>query len=169
MFIPPSPTPPSMEQNANLNRFQLLKQEPKLLKSTADVIVFLIVSAFYIIKAIYKFLLPKRYRKIKDLSGEVALVTGGGSGIGRLLALRLAKLGVRVVLWDVNVQGKFVVIKNVNIVSPKLFVIKILLKKWFLDQLSSDVTLIFLTHKPSSCKSNFLPCCQRNYFLKKIA
>lgn len=121
MFIPPSPTPPSMEQNANLNRFQLLKQEPKLLKSTADVIVFLIVSAFYIIKAIYKFLLPKGYRKIKDLSGEVALVTGGGSGIGRLLALRLAKLGVRVVLWDVNVQGKFIVIKTFNKVSINCF------------------------------------------------
>lgn len=115
MFVPPSPTPPSMEQNANLNRFKLLKQEPKMLKSTADVIVFLVVSAFYIVKAIYKFLLPKRYRKVKDLSGEVALVTGGGSGIGRLLALRLAKLGVRVVLWDVNVQGNCVTVINVVI------------------------------------------------------
>ncbi len=29
-------------------------------------------------------------------------MTGGGSGIGKLLALKLARLGCKVVLWDVN-------------------------------------------------------------------
>ncbi|KAL1498163.1 hypothetical protein ABEB36_009005 [Hypothenemus hampei] len=103
-FKPPSPVPP-MNNNVANRGYLVQRKEPKLLKSTADIVVFLLVSAFYILKAIYKFFLPKSYRQIKDLHGEIALVTGGGSGLGRLLVLRLAKLGVKVVLWDVNVQG----------------------------------------------------------------
>lgn len=35
----------------------------------------------------------------------VCVVQGGGSGLGRLMALRFADLGARVVLWDVNTAG----------------------------------------------------------------
>lgn len=41
----------------------------------------------------------------KALQGELALVTGGGGGLGRLLALRLSKLGVDIVIWDINQEG----------------------------------------------------------------
>ena len=41
----------------------------------------------------------------KDVAGQVVLVTGAGSGIGRLLALRFAGLHARLVLWDVNVAA----------------------------------------------------------------
>lgn len=42
---------------------------------------------------------------MKDLSGKVAVVTGGGSGIGRELALACAREGMRVVLADVDEPG----------------------------------------------------------------
>ena len=40
-----------------------------------------------------------------SLDGKTALVTGGGSGIGRAASLAYAKNGARVVVADVNVEG----------------------------------------------------------------
>jgi hypothetical protein len=62
--------------------------------------------------------LYKRFTR-KSITGEVVLVTGmlwvrlkllihlrgGASGIGRLVAKRLSKLGSTVVIWDVNQKG----------------------------------------------------------------
>lgn len=42
----------------------------------------------------------------KNLNGELALITGGGGGLGRLLALRLVRLGCKVIIWDINQDGK---------------------------------------------------------------
>lgn len=39
-----------------------------------------------------------------DLLGKNVLITGAASGIGRLMALKIAQRGARLVLWDVNVQ-----------------------------------------------------------------
>jgi rhamnulose-1-phosphate aldolase/alcohol dehydrogenase len=41
----------------------------------------------------------------KELTGRVAVVTGGASGIGRATAMRLADAGANVVVADVNEQG----------------------------------------------------------------
>ncbi|KAL3248250.1 hypothetical protein MRX96_056657 [Rhipicephalus microplus] len=43
--------------------------------------------------------------KRKSVSGETVLVTGAGSGIGRLLSLRFAQRGARLVLWDIDRAG----------------------------------------------------------------
>jgi NAD(P)-dependent dehydrogenase (short-subunit alcohol dehydrogenase family) len=40
-----------------------------------------------------------------DMAGKVALVTGGASGMGRIIALRLAGRGAEVAIFDVNAQG----------------------------------------------------------------
>uniref|UniRef100_A0A1B0B8X6 Short-chain dehydrogenase/reductase 3 n=1 Tax=Glossina palpalis gambiensis TaxID=67801 RepID=A0A1B0B8X6_9MUSC len=41
----------------------------------------------------------------KSLSTDIALITGGGNGLGRLLALRLCKMGAKIVIWDINKAG----------------------------------------------------------------
>ena len=40
-----------------------------------------------------------------DVAGKVAVVTGGASGMGRIIALRLANRGARVAAFDLNEQG----------------------------------------------------------------
>ncbi len=40
-----------------------------------------------------------------SMQGKVALVTGGGGGMGRICALRLAERGARVAIFDVNDAG----------------------------------------------------------------
>ncbi|EFN82867.1 short-chain dehydrogenase/reductase family 16C member 6 [Harpegnathos saltator] len=74
------------------------------LRSIGEVIVFLALSIFAILKSIVKLFIPKKY-KMKSINGEIALVTGGGGGLGRLLSLRLANLGAIVVVWDINESG----------------------------------------------------------------
>ena len=40
-----------------------------------------------------------------DIRGKRALITGGASGIGRLLATKLAEDGAKLVLWDIDAAG----------------------------------------------------------------
>jgi len=54
--------------------------------------------------------LPK---KEKDLNGKTVLITGAGSGLGRLMAIQFAKLGCKLVLLDINQQGLEEVAKEV--------------------------------------------------------
>lgn len=75
------------------------------LYTTVNLLFFVISVLAYIIQSIVKHLIPGKYNQPKSLAGEVVLVTGGGGGLGRLLAMRLAKLKAIVVLWDVNMKG----------------------------------------------------------------
>ncbi|TGZ47258.1 Epidermal retinal dehydrogenase 2 [Temnothorax longispinosus] len=76
------------------------------LRSIGEVIIFLLLSIFAILDGIVKSFIPKRY-KMKSIDGEIALVTGGGGGLGRLLSLRLANLGAIVIVWDINETGEY--------------------------------------------------------------
>ncbi|KAJ7398356.1 hypothetical protein BTVI_126047 [Pitangus sulphuratus] len=44
-------------------------------------------------------------RPKKNVSGEIVLITGAASGIGRCLSLKFARLGATLVLWDINQEG----------------------------------------------------------------
>ena len=67
--------------------------------------IFLIL--YYIIESIVLKFVPAKYLYKKDINGQIVLITGAGGGIGRILALRLAKLGATIVCWDVAKQGFF--------------------------------------------------------------
>lgn len=51
------------------------------------------------IVVIISYLLPS---KAKSVSNKLVLVTGGASGIGRLMSLDFASKGAKVVIWDIN-------------------------------------------------------------------
>lgn len=70
-----------------------------------EIVSGLLLILYYWAEAIVLFFVPVSMRTLKSVAGEVALVTGGGSGLGRLVALRLSRLGARIVLWDVNKGG----------------------------------------------------------------
>jgi len=59
---------------------------------------------YYLIEATVKLFIPERLF-FKDVSGQIVLITGGGSGIGRLMCQRFARLGATIVTWDINKTG----------------------------------------------------------------
>nr|XP_057917465.1 short chain dehydrogenase/reductase family 16C, member 5a [Doryrhamphus excisus]XP_057917466.1 short chain dehydrogenase/reductase family 16C, member 5a [Doryrhamphus excisus] len=71
----------------------------KLFLETLQVIL---LSIWYNVESFIYCFLPK---KRKNISGEVVLITGAGSGIGRLMAQEFAALGTALVLWDINQEG----------------------------------------------------------------
>lgn len=97
------------------------KSDYTIIQSVIDVLGFLLLTVIIIIQHTIKALLPSSYRNHKDISGQVVLVTGGGGGLGRLIALRLAKLKAKVVLWDINLDGVQETIKQVQDLGAKAY------------------------------------------------
>src|SRR5690348_2970744 len=57
---------------------------------------------------------PEPAAALMDLSGRAAIVTGGGSGIGRAVSLRLVGAGASVVVADVDPDGAAVTVKLIE-------------------------------------------------------
>ncbi|CAJ0920624.1 unnamed protein product [Ranitomeya imitator] len=62
----------------------------------------LLLTIYLLFESIILWLIPSRR---KNVAGELVLITGAGSGIGRLMALQFARLGATLVLWDINEEG----------------------------------------------------------------
>lgn len=62
----------------------------------------IVLSLWFNLESLIHFFVPRRK---KNISGEVVLITGAGSGIGRLMAQEFAALGTVLVLWDINEDG----------------------------------------------------------------
>ncbi|EDW36787.1 GL25873 [Drosophila persimilis] len=68
----------------------------------ADVAWFIICCVGFILQDLYYIVFG--YPE-KELKTDIALITGGGNGLGRLLAERLGKMGTKVIIWDINKKG----------------------------------------------------------------
>jgi NAD(P)-dependent dehydrogenase (short-subunit alcohol dehydrogenase family) len=60
-----------------------------------------------------------KVRELFDLSGRKALVTGGGRGIGRVLALGLADAGCDISILDINVENANKVVDEIKNLGRK--------------------------------------------------
>merc|ERR1712013_390954 len=74
------------------------------LASVLEVLWSLVLTLYHVMERLVKIILPQKMFE-KNITGQVVLVTGGGSGIGRLMCLRFARLGATVVTWDINKLG----------------------------------------------------------------
>jgi len=71
----------------------------------ASIIDFCLLLKFVVNCLISCLLHPFKSTSKKSLKGQLALVTGTGNGLGRPLAVRLARLGVRVICVDIHDEG----------------------------------------------------------------
>jgi all-trans-retinol dehydrogenase (NAD+) len=69
-------------------------------------------ALFAIIYDTIKFFIPYKYRA-KSVANEIILVTGSGSGMGRSLSKKFAKLDAVVVLLDIDERGNAVTLKEI--------------------------------------------------------
>lgn len=67
-----------------------------------ETLMVLLMSIWYTLEALVYTFIPRRK---KNISGEVVLITGAGSGIGRLMAQEFASHATVLVLWDINQDG----------------------------------------------------------------
>lgn len=67
-----------------------------------DTSIFLGKFLYYFLESLVYKIIPKRK---KDVAGEIVLITGAGSGLGRLMAIKFARLGAVLVLWDINEES----------------------------------------------------------------
>ena len=71
------------------------------IKLILDTCIALALIFYASIVCLIKQIVPYKYRS-KSVKGQICLVTGSGSGIGKLMAKKFAKLGARMILIDVN-------------------------------------------------------------------
>jgi len=64
----------------------------------------LAMVVYYLLESWVMFFVPSSMKR-KNVSGQLVLITGAGSGLGRLMSVEFAKLGCNLVLWDVNEAG----------------------------------------------------------------
>ncbi|XP_066537939.1 epidermal retinol dehydrogenase 2 [Hoplias malabaricus] len=69
------------------------------MKFLLETLKVLFLSLWLSLEALWRSVVPARK---KSVAGETVLVSGAGGGLGRLLALEFARLGAKVVLWDIN-------------------------------------------------------------------
>ncbi|CAH1100563.1 unnamed protein product [Psylliodes chrysocephalus] len=74
----------------------------RIVTRIAELIVVVALAVYYFTESFILTLAPSFLIPEKDISGKIALVTGGAGGVGKELVLRLAKHKLTVIVWDNN-------------------------------------------------------------------
>lgn len=82
-------------------------------------------KALFATYAIYQYLKYNGYGLKKSVSGEHAYITGAGSGIGRLLALKLAKLGCNITAVDIDKAAADNTVKQITLQGGNAIALKV--------------------------------------------
>ena len=85
----------------------------KMSRNIFEVFKAILFTLYHICERTVKMFVPQKMLE-KDISGQIVLVTGGGSGIGRLMCLRFARLGATVITWDINMAGNEETVKMIK-------------------------------------------------------
>lgn len=84
-----------------------------------EVVQLVLKSCWYTIESLYQNFVPPAAKSVRN---EIVLITGGGHGLGKELALRFARLGAIIVIWDVNQIGSETVAKEIKEFNGKAYV-----------------------------------------------
>ncbi|KAF2900616.1 hypothetical protein ILUMI_05571 [Ignelater luminosus] len=95
----------SLNNNGNLAE-QILEMLPII----GNLILLLLNACWLIGKAFIELIIPVPPKSVK---GEIVLITGAASGIGRELALQYAAEGATVVCWDINEKGNLETVEEI--------------------------------------------------------
>ncbi|KRT81378.1 dehydrogenase [Oryctes borbonicus] len=71
----------------------------------AALLGFILYTLFEILRGLVLLCVPATYEPVKTVAGEIILITGAGSGLGRQLAIKLARKQAKIVIWDIDVKG----------------------------------------------------------------
>ena len=82
----------------------------QVLKKKMDPLSFILGALWGICLIVYygtlnwaKFLFPSMFKK--NIDNDTIVITGAGSGIGRLMALRFAVQGAKIISMDIDAKG----------------------------------------------------------------
>lgn len=68
--------------------------------------LFRIIVKFYGAAAVLGVIARRLMTKAKDVKGKTILITGGGGGLGKAMAIEFARRGTgRIILWDINSEA----------------------------------------------------------------